>query len=172
MAWVKVEQSLRDHRKLYALVDILNIESALALGLLVSLWLWAVDNAPTGSLAGISTRTIARAAQWTGDPDALIDALKQAKLLDDFGDALYIHDWAEYGGKLQEAREADKERQRRRRACKNSVSYGQPADVLRTSNGRVEEDKRTVDKTRPDQSTGDSAAQAELRSLVESEDVL
>ena len=62
MAWIQVHQQLKDHRKLLAAADELEIEPAHMLGLLISFWLWALDNAPSGSLQGISTRMFARAA--------------------------------------------------------------------------------------------------------------
>ena len=47
------------------------------MGLLVSFWLWALDNAPKGDLAGITPRMIARAAQWDGEPEKLAETLVQ-----------------------------------------------------------------------------------------------
>ena len=61
MAWIQVHQQLKDHRKLLAAADELEIEPPHMLGLLTSFWLWALDNAPSGSLEGISNRNIARA---------------------------------------------------------------------------------------------------------------
>lgn len=59
MAWIQIHQQLKDHRKVLAAADELDIEPAHMLGLLISFWLWAIDNAPDGSLAGISDRMIA-----------------------------------------------------------------------------------------------------------------
>ena len=50
MAWIQVHQQLKDHRKLLAAADELEIEPPHMLGLLTSFWLWALDNAPSGSL--------------------------------------------------------------------------------------------------------------------------
>ena len=41
MAWIQVHQQLKDHRKLLAAADELEIEPAHMLGLLISFWLWA-----------------------------------------------------------------------------------------------------------------------------------
>ena len=117
MAWIQVHQQLKDHRKLLAAADELEIEPAHMLGLLISFWLWALDNAPSGSLQGISTRMIARAAQWSGTPDDFVQAMAHAGLLDEEPDgSLALHDWYEYTGKLIDQREAEKNRSRRRRA--------------------------------------------------------
>ena len=52
MAWLEVHQELREHRKLYACADDLGVEPVTMLGMLISLWLWALDNVQDGNLAG------------------------------------------------------------------------------------------------------------------------
>ena len=56
MAWLQVHQTLKDHRKLFDAADELEITPPHMMGLLVSFWLWALDNAPKGDLAGITPR--------------------------------------------------------------------------------------------------------------------
>lgn len=136
MAWIQVHQQLKDHRKLLAAADELDIEPPHMLGLLTSFWLWALDNAPSGSLEGISNRNIGRAAQWSRQPDEFVEAMKNAGFLDVTEDGtLEIHDWYEYAGKLIDQREAEKQRSRRRRAAAAAdrrmtagQSEGQPTD--------------------------------------------
>lgn len=45
MAWIQIHQQLKDHRKVLAAADELDIEPAHMLGLLISFWLWAIDKA-------------------------------------------------------------------------------------------------------------------------------
>ena len=45
MAWLQVHQTLKDHRKLFDAADQLEVEPPHMMGLLVSFWLWALDNA-------------------------------------------------------------------------------------------------------------------------------
>ena len=78
MAWLQVHQTLKDHRKLFDAADQLEVEPPHMMGLLVSFWLWALDNAPTGSLVDITPRMISRAAQWDGDPEKLAKTLIRA----------------------------------------------------------------------------------------------
>lgn len=132
MAWIQIHQQLKDHRKVLAAADELDIEPAHMLGLLISFWLWAIDNAPDGSLAGISDRMIARAAQWDKDPEEFVAALTSASLLDTTEDGvLEIHDWSEYTGKLIEQREMRKPFESPPR-CAKSNDGGRPPDSLRT----------------------------------------
>ena len=157
VAWIQIHQQLKDHRKVLAAADELDIEPAHMLGLLISFWLWAIDNAPDGSLAGISDRMIARAAQWDKDPEEFVAALTSASLLDVTEDGvLEIHDWSEYTGKLIEQRENEKNRSRARRAAAKSndrrTTAGQSADASKSDQkktaGRV--DQTRVDQNRPE----------------------
>ena len=117
MAWIELHQSLRDHRKILQAADELDVQPAHMVGLLSLLWLWAVDNAEDGDLSRVTSRTIARAAQWEGDADTFVMAIKQAGFVD--SDTNVIHDWLDYSGKLLEQREQkraqNRERQRRYR---------------------------------------------------------
>lgn len=168
MAWIKVHQQLKDHRKLLNAADELDIEPPHMLGLLVSFWLWAVDNAPTGSLAGISNRMIARAAQWDKDPSAFVSAITDAGLLKETPDGLEINDWYEYTGKLIDKREAEKIRSRRRRAAAASANDqqttdGRPTDDQQTTANRVEksrEEKKREEKSREEEGTPPDGALA------------
>lgn len=109
MAWIELHQSVVTHRKTLAFADALDIEPVLALGHLASLWLWALDNVPGGSLAEVSDRTLARAGQWAGPAADFRAALMTAEYID--ADQA-IHDWHGYAGKLIDRREANAEKQR------------------------------------------------------------
>ena len=165
MAWIQVHQQLKDHRKLLAAADELEIEPAHMLGVLISFWLWALDNTPSGSLAGISNRMIARAAQWNDSPDTLVDAMTNAGLLDQEADgSLTIHDWYEYTGKLIDQREAEKNRSRRRRAAAAEAASDQQTIAGQTEGRPPDDQKKTggrVDQTIPDQSRVDQTIPTE-----------
>lgn len=159
MAWIQVHQTLKDHRKLFDAADELEITPPHMMGLLISFWLWALDNAPSGQLDGITPRMIARAAQYEGPAEKLAGALIRAGLLDEKEDgALEIHDWYEYAGKLIDQRQAERERSQRRRAAA-AASSGEPSDDQQTPAGRPDGnrgkaagrvDQSRVDNTRED----------------------
>lgn len=155
MAWIQVHQQLKDHRKLLAAADELEIEPPHMLGLLTSFWLWALDNAPSGSLEGISNRNIARAAQWNKEPDAFVEAMKSAGFLDitEYG-TLEIHDWYEYAGKLIDQREAEN-RDPGDAALLPLLTVGRPPDNpkdSRRTNRKTASKKPEADYTRLHQS--------------------
>ncbi|NCB64533.1 MAG: hypothetical protein EOM52_13275, partial [Clostridia bacterium] len=159
VAWLQVHQTLKDHRKLFDAADELEVAPPHMMGLLISFWLWALDNAPSGSLEGVTPRMIARAAQWDGPAEKLTAALIRAGWLDERDDGtLEIHDWYEYAGKLIDQRQAEKERSKRRRTATappsddapddRRTTSGQPADDREKAAGRV--DQSRVPKTRVD----------------------
>lgn len=151
MAWLKIYQSIREHRKILDAADDLEIEPPHMIGLLTSFWLWALDNAPDGDVSNISARNIARASQWKGDADKLLEALISAGLLDRRDSeteqsTILIHDWEEYAGGLIQERGKERERSRARRAAAKKTTAGRPPDDQQTTAGRV--DKSRVDKSR------------------------
>lgn len=119
MAWIPVDQSLRDHRKVLVLAGELDVDQATAVGHLVLFWLWCMDNAPTGILKRINGLQIATAAAWPRNPNDFVNALLSAGFLEKCGRgaiSLRIHDWGQYGGRLCVARDKHRESMRQARA--------------------------------------------------------
>lgn len=122
LAWIEVHQTLPNHRKTIEAAAILDISPVQMIGHLICLWLWALDNAPDGvmytSRNALRNKMVANVSQWDGDPDAFVDALVESGFLNEIDDALELHDWYDYAGKLMETRKANRERQRRYREAK------------------------------------------------------
>jgi hypothetical protein len=116
MAWLSVDQSLPTHRKTLEMAALLDLPPVYVVGHLTAFWLWALDNAPDGSLYRVSPRVIAIASQWQGNPTDLVNAMLQAGFVDEDENGLSIHDWQDYAGKLIDRREANKQRMRAARA--------------------------------------------------------
>lgn len=119
MAWIELHQSLPTHRKARALSRLLGFkvprDMPRTVGHVCMFWLWSIDNAPDGSLAGIDPQDIADAAMWGGDAHVFLDALMQSGFVDD---DLCIHDWHMYIGKLIDRREDNARRNREARMRK------------------------------------------------------
>lgn len=62
---------------------------------LIALWSFTASNRPDGSLAGMTAEDIAIAADWDGDAELLVTTLVEMRLLDQEGNGLRVHDWAE-----------------------------------------------------------------------------
>lgn len=138
MAWIESHQALANHPKTLKLARLLGISRVAAVGHLHFLWWWATDYAQDGSLARFDALDIAIAADWQGDPNGLLRALREAGFLDE-DDAL--HDWHNYAGRLIERRRADAARKRQSRASDiQQPSGGHPGDGARntTTHNRTE----------------------------------
>lgn len=142
MAWIEIHQSLPSHRKTSRLMRELGIKTrAQAVGHLVMLWLWALDNAPDGNLAALDINDMAEAAGWTGKADKLWQALVNSGFLDVDG---RVHDWDAYAGRLIDKRAANAKRNREARAKKRAQSETQDDESERiTSASRAHHERIT-----------------------------
>lgn len=115
--WIQVYSNLLKHPKTYDLADELKLSSkdaspnAVAAGMLVSLWLWAAQNATDGDLSKCSARAIADAAEYKKSPAAFVAALEKTKWLDAGGK---LHDWDEYATLLNDLNERQREQTKKR----------------------------------------------------------
>lgn len=127
MAWIELHQTLREHKKMFACADDLGVKRTEMIGILVSLWLWALDNAQDGSLVGVSDKTIARVCDFPEKKAGkLVEVLRKNRFLDKEGDHYVIHNWYNYAGKLMEKREKD--RARKQKGNKNSKDLSGNSD--------------------------------------------
>lgn len=117
MAWIEVHQSLLTHRKTVLASRNLGIPKVQMVGHMVALWLWALDNAPTGTVQPPANVMIEFAAEWTGEPHDFAKALAEAGFLTfDHDGSVTITNWHEYTGKLLDRRAMNAERMRIARA--------------------------------------------------------
>ena len=123
MAWIESHQTLGGHLKLRRLARALNIHRAQAIGHLHYLWWWALDGAPDGDLSALTNRELAEIAEWTGDADPFVAALRESGWLDPDGS---IHDWQDYAGRIVALREGNRNRQRRRRKAPTQTADQAP----------------------------------------------
>ena len=128
MVWIEVHQTLPAHRKIKKLKRELKTKTPQAVGHMVMLWLWAVDNAPDGNLSDIDPNDLAEAAEWSKSGSEFVNALISAGFLDE---GMQLHDWDQYVGRLIDKRETkrakDRERQRRARD-RNKQPVNTPGD--------------------------------------------
>ena len=144
--WIQVYSNLPQHPKTSRLADELGLSSAalnpnvLAVGLLVSLWTWAIQNAYNGDLSGCSARSIAEACLWKKKPETLVKALISTGFLDQ---DMRLHDWDEYACLLMEQEENRRAKTRDRvkryrdkkaaaAACDGNTQSNAPCNVTDT----------------------------------------
>ena len=128
LPWIQVYSNLADHPKIYALVDRMKLRrNSEAVGIVVSLWLWAAKNAPDGDLSGFPERAIADAVGYSSSYAAkLCQLLVETRWLDEKeGGGYLLHDWEEYAALLIDITERKKHqakvRMRRLRAQKDEM---------------------------------------------------
>ena len=119
MAWLQAEQSLATNKKTLRLKNLLKVKKAEAIGMLMLLWWWALDNAPNGDLSPFEPEELAEVMEYSGrgkTPQSLITAMISAGFIDP---DMRLHDWGDYTGQLVEQRASRREqnriRQQRRR---------------------------------------------------------
>ena len=126
LPWIQVYSNLADHPKIYALVDRMKLRrNSEAVGIVVSLWLWAAKNAPDGDLSGFPERAIAQALGFQINyAKKLCQALIDTNWLDVDAEGCYsIHNWSRYAGRLIEItlRQREQSTERSRRYRKKSL---------------------------------------------------
>lgn len=96
MAWIELRDSIATNKKTMRLKRILKCGTAEAVGHMCLLWLWAIENAPSGDLSDFLPQEIAEAAHWSASrAEDFVDALQQVGYIDEDG---RLHDWGMYAG--------------------------------------------------------------------------
>ncbi|WP_411678128.1 hypothetical protein [Caproicibacter sp.] len=119
MAWIQVDDGIREHDKIYNLADALGITNAHAAGLMVCFWTWAATAAPDGIVTNFPPRAIAKAAGWDkggakGAQKFYNELLGIHFLEERDGDKVFIRNWEQRATLLLDYIEQQKENTRRR----------------------------------------------------------
>lgn len=140
MIWIKIDETLPDHPKVYDLAAALKIDRDEATGKLVRLWIWMLVNREDGQFSRRDGARIAEVMRCKAKPDKLIAALAGAGLVDETGEGYRIHDWEDYAGALLTQRKKTRERvTKHRQKAKEAVTETHGDEPLR--NGYVTENE-------------------------------
>jgi len=116
MAWIEVHQHLKEHRKTRKFKNLMGITRAQAMGHLVMLWLWGIDNTDDyGIIQDADYDDIAIACDYHDDSQLMVNSLITAGFLekDEKDGKLFIHDFEDYIGRLKEQKKRHREAQKR-----------------------------------------------------------
>lgn len=137
--WIQIYSNLPEHPKIYQLADTLETGNCEAVGVVVSLWLWAAKNAPDGDLSRFPVRALGDAVGWRGDTKRLYQSLVACGFLDEDGENIRLHDWEEYAVRLMEINERKKKQeleryrryrqQKKKRTVENEVQEDASEEV-------------------------------------------
>ena len=144
MAWISVHDHV-DGGKLRELAKDIGCSQKEALGILVSLWIWGLNNADnTGELRSCDRHDIAEEVLSKGisdglDKNKIVESLIEKRWVDEVNGTLYLHDWDEWQEqwyKFLKRKEYDSERKRRDRAKKpvEEKPVSKPVETKKTEN--------------------------------------
>lgn len=127
MAWFEAHDTLGRHPKTLRLARLLKEHRRYAVGLLHDLFAWGLSAADkNGLLRGITREDLAMALDCPPKQvDTLIGALLEAGFLEEWPEGYAIHDWYDYAGKLNDAREKNRVKNQEYRDRKRRIEeYG------------------------------------------------
>jgi len=83
LAWIEVHQHLKEHRKTRKFKNLMGITRAQAIGHLIMLWLWGIDNTDDhGIIMDADYDDIAIACDYHEDSQMIVSALITAGFLE------------------------------------------------------------------------------------------
>jgi hypothetical protein len=85
-----MKHGTHSHPKMRELAERLGVPQSMAIGTLDSLWHFAMDYAPHGSLSKFTAEEISRAVYWPTEPARLVAGLIDSHWIDE---DMFIHDW-------------------------------------------------------------------------------
>lgn len=114
MAWIQVEQTLPTDKKTLKLKRALNISAPYAMGIITTLWLWCIDNAPDGDITDLDGDDLADICDYPDSGEKFLNALINSGFVINNGEQTVIANWYERVGQLMDKRESQKEKARER----------------------------------------------------------
>lgn len=131
MTWMRVDAALPRHPKVRVLAQSLSCRRAEAIGILVSLWAYAIEYHEDGDLSAAVWPAV---AEEVGLPKTrgkrLREVLVEAGFMTSDGQ---LNSWEEYQGTLLNRREWDRHRKAEQRRRAKEKSAGRPTEVPPTS---------------------------------------
>jgi hypothetical protein len=151
MAWIPVFQSLPSHPKTLLGSQLSRMDNHKFVGHLIEFWLWALDvSGEDGLLPGLPFDMLGqRAGLPHRQSENFITALIECGFLNSVEGRLVLHNWSEYGGKLQSRREKERNRQREKRGSVAPTLL----DVAPTLHKRTQADQIRQEQIRSDKRT-------------------
>ena len=147
MAWISVDQKLIGG-KLRSLYKSIGCSQNEAMGILVFLWLWGIDNAGMDGLIVSADRSDIADVLKPGlapglDAETVVETLIQNHWIDEVDGELYFHDWSEwrsYYNKYIKDKKSNAERQakfkaRKRQEAEENAENNVTDDVTTMVNG-------------------------------------
>ena len=174
MAWISVDQKLIGG-KLRTLHKAIGCSRNEAIGILVTLWLWGIDNTETDGLISSADRGDIAEVLRSGisenlDADVVVDCLIENRWIDDVSGHLYIHDWSKwrsYYNRYVKDKQSNSERQARYKAKHSEEDNGE-SNVMNNVTDDVPE--KQTDHQESETETGKKMSQKEKQEAKHGKD--
>jgi hypothetical protein len=102
MAWIKVFETLPQHKKTHDLAILMGWQRRYAVGFLIELWLWAINHADDGDFSKITKNAFSSYFDFSqDDAEKCISALKSVGF---FTADMKINNWHDYVARFLEGR--------------------------------------------------------------------
>ena len=181
MAWIAVHEQI-DGTKLRQLKKAVGCSKAEAIGILVMLWIWGLDNADRCGFIKAADREDLAEVFASGlsrklSPESVVEALIKTGWIDEEDDRLSLHDWdvwQEQWYKALDKREKDRDRKRKEKNESNGNSNGNSMESLSQPSPSPSpspvpsyhrnQNTASFDSTQYQESTGDVVGAAEIPS--------
>ncbi len=152
--WIRLYQNWPRHRKTVALRKALGTADPV-----LSLWLWAAENAPNGDLGHMSSEEIEDAAGWQGKRGRAAAAMVETGFIDVADDgSMALHNWERRAGRgvasLIRSRERSRDVMRNVRSNKARNEPRNPAETLSLSPDLSSGSSLPLSAPDPDRSNG------------------
>jgi hypothetical protein len=122
MAWIKFSYDLVHSPQMTMLARRLGIPQARAIGHVLGVLWWCVENTEDGHLETRDPRILASAGLWEGDPEVFVQALIQTGWIALTEKGFQVCRWEDYAGPVIERRLENHRRQVRARARKHGLT--------------------------------------------------
>jgi len=149
MAWSKLEDSFREHRKFKRMATDLGIRAAEARGLMAGLYSWALTQAPDGDLSDHTPEEIEEAMDWEGETGIAFASACDQKLIDNDEKGIRIHGYLKRAEGYKAAQRVAKHRKKKRRKAQSASCYRNATVTLQKRDSNVErrgEERRREEK--------------------------
>lgn len=134
MAWLRLESSFAQHRKVRRLAKILDVPIYAARGLIAGLLCRVCEESPDGSLDDWLPEDISFACDWSGDHDQLVAALESARLIVEANGRREVNNWMKYADGFKDALRARKYRENKK---KRAVLVGKNNETSRDGHATI-----------------------------------
>jgi hypothetical protein len=130
LPYVPIDPRIVDSERMGLFLDAIDAHSdPMAPWHVVKLLLWTGQHRPDGNLRKLSAKRIAIICAWPGEPDELVQALKESGWVIEVDGGGRLEGWERHGGMVLKQREDYRERERLKKKRQRCAKKGHPPET-------------------------------------------